>query len=412
MGIVLCCSLALTAGAQNKIVVTPDGTGDYTTIQAALDAVPDNTETIVYVKNGTYDEHINVTSTSKKINLIGESRDGVILTSSVGCASGVQYNKTTAINLAARDFYAENITFQNTSGKAGGQALAVYLYGDRQTFYHCSFKGYQDTHRTKKGCRSYYKECLIEGATDFIYAGGTAWFEDCTIHCIGNGFITAPEDISINTLGKNGDKIYLGFIFHNCTITRASNVSAGSVYLGRPWASSMAGSIFLNCNLGDVINAAGWTTMGSNTGTNSFFGEYGSKTNTGSSIDVSKRISWSHQISEEDYDAIMNQHAVDSIFLVCTKGSVKYDPEAVITKCSVAASIADTKDKPTWSYDGSKLCFSTQVKGFRIYSSAGNMVRKANHVTSFPVDDLPRGIYIIDCLTDAARATSQVIIMR
>ena len=329
--------LAIGAGAQNTITVDANGHGDYTAIQAAVDAAPDNAETTIYIKNGTYDENVNIgsktSSSSKRLSLIGESRDGTVITSSKGMASGLTFDQTPAMSIYASDFYAENITFQNISGKSGGQALAIYVAGDRQTYYNCAFKGYQDTHRTKKNTRSYYKDCLVEGCTDFIYAGGTCWFENCTLNLIGNGYITAPEDVTvrINTkLSGSPVSIFLGFVFNNCTVTRSGEATAGGSYLGRPWAESMCGSIFLNCNLGDAINSAGWTKMGGNDGTGSFFAEYKSVGADGQLIDTSKRISWGRQVAAADYAEYMNWAAIDDAFKSRTGSSIDYDPESVV----------------------------------------------------------------------------------
>ena len=335
----ICLMMGLGIGvhAQNTITVDAAGGGDYTTVQAAIDAAPDNAATTIYVKNGTYAENVNIgsksSSSTKRLSLIGESREGTVITSSKGMASGLSFDQTPALSVYASDFYAENITFQNTSGKSGAQALAIYVAGDRQTYYRCAFKGYQDTHRTKKGTRSYYKECLAEGCTDFIYAGGTCWFENCTLNLIGNGYITAPEDVAvrINTkLSGAPVSIFLGFVFNNCTVTRSAAATAGGSYLGRPWGESMCGSIFLNCNLGDAINKAGWTTMGSNTGENSYFAEYKSVDENGRPIDISNRISWSRQVDEADYAEYMNWAAVNKAFKERTGSSVDFDPEQVI----------------------------------------------------------------------------------
>ena len=369
--IFLMLGLMVCANAQNVITVDASGNGDYTTVQAAVDAAPDNAETTIFIKNGTYAENVNIgsknSSSSKRLSLIGESRDGTVITSSKGMASGLTFDQTPAMSIYASDFYAENITFQNSSGKNGAQALAIYVAGDRQTFNHCAFKGYQDTHRTKKGTRSYYKECLVEGCTDFIYAGGTCWFENCQLNLVGNGYITAPEDVDvrINTkLSGSPVSIFLGFVFNNCTVTRSDAATAGGSYLGRPWGEKNCGSIFLNCNLGDAINKAGWIKMGSNDGTSSYFAEYKSVDGNGSLIDTSNRISWGRQMDEADFAAFMNWHSVDSAFKARTNNTIDYNPEAVIAD-HATSSINDYTD-----LEGKLLAFPT-ARGFGKLASGG-----------------------------------------
>ena len=102
--------------------------------------------------------------------------DKTIITAANGknnIGNGKDVRDYATLGIFAPDFYAQDICIQNTGGKAAGQALALHMDGDCSTFYHCKIAGYQDTHRTKKGVRSYYKECVIEGATDYIYDGGT-----------------------------------------------------------------------------------------------------------------------------------------------------------------------------------------------------------------------------------------------
>ncbi len=331
----LICSWLTLCGvnAQNLLTVAQDGSGDYTTIQAAVDAASPGGETTIHVKAGTYAEQVTIGTKSKasdkKISLIGEGIGKTIVTSATGMASGVGFDKTPALSVYASDFYAEGLTLQNTSGKAGKQALALYVAGDRQTYYRCRIAGYQDTHRSKKNTRSYFKDCVVEGATDFIYAGGTCWFEHCTLHCVAPGYITAPEDIGVHTTAASGKRIPLGFIFSDCTVTKAKSVADGSVYLGRCWGKRDCGSLFLNCNLGKAIHPAGWAEMGGNNGKDSYFGEYKSKDGDGKAADVSHRIGWSRQMDDNDYALLSTWEKVDERFCAL-RGTQPFRPGKVI----------------------------------------------------------------------------------
>ncbi len=351
--------------AQNTLTVAQDGSGDHSTIQAAIDAAPADEETTIYIKSGTYAEQVTIgtkrAASNKKISLIGEGADKTIITSSVGMASGVSFDKTPALSVYADNFYAEGLTMQNTTGKAGKQALALYVAGDRQTYYRCRIAGYQDTHRSKKNTRSYYKDCTIEGATDFIYAGGTCWFDHCTLHCVAPGYITAPEDIEAYALTKSGKPIHLGFIFSDCTITRAQGVPDGSVYLGRCWGASNCGSLFLNCNLGRVIHPAGWAEMGGNNGKASYFGEYKSLGEDGRPIDVPNRISWGRQMGDEDYQMVNTWEKVDQHFCKL-KGVKPFNPEEVIANHQQANDYAPLEKR--------LLAFPT-ARGFGKYARGG-----------------------------------------
>lgn len=366
--IILMLGLAVGVQAQTTITVDANGQGDYTTIQAAVNAVAEGAEATIYVKAGIYEEMVKVGTrqkpSTKKISLIGEGMDNTIITAANGkntIGSGKDVRDYATLAVFAPDFYAQDVCIRNTGGKAAGQALALHVDGDRQTYYRCRIAGYQDTHRTKKETRSYYKECVIEGAVDYIYAGGTCWFERCTLNSVASGYITAPEDITVYTTAEDGTKIWLGFIFNECTVTKASGVSDNSVSLGRCWGAEKCGSLFMNCQLNNVIKAAGWETMGGNDGTKSYFAEY--KNKNGSALaDVSKRIGWSHQLSDADYEKLNTWKKVDALYRAVKTTAVAFDPEAII------ASHATTKDYAP--LENKLLAFPT-ARGFGKYVTGG-----------------------------------------
>lgn len=370
MMLVLMSALTLSIFAQKTITVANDGSGDYTTIQAAIDAVAEGEEATIKVKAGTYEGMVKIGTrqkpSTKKISMIGEGMDKTVITAANGkntIGSGKDVRDYATLAVFAPDFYAQDLCVQNTGGKAAGQALALHLDGDRATFYHCKIAGYQDTHRTKKGTRSYYKECVIEGAVDYIYAGGTCWFERCTLNSVAGGYITAPEDITVYTTAENGDKIWLGFIFNHCTVTKASDVSDKSVSLGRCWGSEKCGSMFLNCQLNNIIKDAGWETMGGNDGTQSYYAEYMNK-NGEDLADVSKRISWSHQLTDTDYEKVNSWEKVDAAYRAINTSAVAFDPETVI------AGHQQVSADDYFPLEDKLLAFPT-ARGFGKYASGG-----------------------------------------
>lgn len=365
----LAIGMALSTWAQKLLTVSKDGSGDYTTVQAAIDAVAEGETATIMVKAGTYEGMVKVglrtKPSTKCISLIGEGMDKTIITAANGknnIGSGKDVRDYATLGVFAPDFYAQDICIQNTGGKAAGQALALHMDGDRSTFYRCKITGYQDTHRTKKGVRSYYKECVIEGATDYIYAGGTCWFEHCTLNCVAGGYITAPEDITYYTTASDGTtKIWLGFIFNECTVTKASGVSDKSVSLGRCWGAEKCGSMFLNCQLNNIIKAAGWETMGGNDGTKSYYAEYKSKNGT-ALADVSNRISWSHQLTDADYEKVNTWAKVDAACCAINTSLTAFDPESVIEAHKTTDDYAPVENK--------LLAFPT-ARGFGKYVSGG-----------------------------------------
>lgn len=291
------------AEAQSFVsIVAADGTGQYQTVQEAVDACPaDGKRHVIFVKNGTYNERVNLPK-GKCISLIGESRDGVVITNDRNRGKGSRYQNfrdITTMQCYGDDFYMENLTVANTAGNVG-QAEAHFIAGSRQVYKDCKFTGYQDTQRTKGGAYAYLQNCWIEGAVDFIYGEGLMYYDHCTVNSVrGGGYLTAPAECSFTEAGStDGKPLHYGYIFRNCDLTADRDVPAGSYYLGRPWKKEAA-SYFIGCKLGAHINAKGWQEWGGTEAT-ADFAEYGSTDPVGRPIDTSARAAWSRQLARED----------------------------------------------------------------------------------------------------------------
>lgn len=346
-------SLLLSAAPAQlfRCVVAVDGSGTHTSVQEAINACPDNEYSIIYLKNGRYNEQISIGSktaaSTKKLSIIGQHPDSVIITGNRArnTANGLTFEQVVTFQVYAPDFYMENVTIENTAGNTG-MAEALYTAADRQTFKNCVIRSYQDTYRSKKGTRAYFDNCTLEGAVDFIYAGGVIFFDRCTIRCIGNsGYITAPEDaaFTIPRLQTKVDKfLRLGFIFRECTITAAPGVPDGSFYLGRPW-NSMAGSFYLNCTLGPHINAKGWKEWNGNESSASF-AEFGSVKPDGSAVDVSQRASWSFQLPADDVASLFTTQGIYS--RVSTTNV--YTPELLVQAPLAPVSVSIEAGRINW----------------------------------------------------------------
>jgi pectinesterase len=275
-----------------KLTVAQDGSGDYTTIQAAIDAsrsFPDQRVTI-FVKNGFYREKIIVPAVNTRLSIIGEDAEKTIITwndyfNKINRGRNSTFYTYTLL-VIADDFYAENLTIENTAG-AVGQALALYVMGDRSVFRNCRILGNQDTLYTDgQNSRQYFEGCYIEGTTDFIFGPATALFNNCTIFSKRDSYITAASTPE----GKP-----FGYVFMNCKITAAPE--AKKVFLGRPWRD-YARTVFMNCELGAHIVPAGWSNWsGTGRDKTAYYAEYG---NTGPGADTSGRVPWSHQLSKEE----------------------------------------------------------------------------------------------------------------
>ncbi|MCC2548700.1 pectinesterase family protein [Hymenobacter sp. BT175] len=269
-----------------RLTVAADGSGDYRTIQEAVMAVRDfmQVTATIFIKNGTYREKLLIPSQKTHITLLGESRDGVVIT--FGDFSGDAEKHTTysssTVRVQGNDFTAENITFENSAGRVG-QAVALHVEGDRAIFRNCRMLGNQDTlFLAIENSRQYYKDCYIEGTTDFIFGASTAVFEGCTIHSKSDSYITAASTTPRQAYG---------LVFLNCKLT--ADPTAKKVYLGRPWRPH-ARTVFLNCELGAHITPVGWDNWRSaDNEKTAFYAEFKS---TGPGAGTRERARWSRQL--------------------------------------------------------------------------------------------------------------------
>ena len=275
------------------LVVAKDGSGDFFTVQEAINAVPDyrkNARTTILIKEGSYKEKVIIPASKNAVSLIGQGEVKITYDDYASKPNIFGENKGTSGSsscyIYAPDFYAENITFENTSGPVG-QAVACFVSADRACFKKCRFLGFQDTLYTYgKGCRQYYDECYIEGTVDFIFGWSTAVFNRCHIHSIGNGYITAPST-------DKGQKY--GYVFYNCEITANSDVD--KVYLSRPWRP-YAQAVFIQCNMGKHILPEGWDNWrNKNNEKTVFYAEYKSK---GEGANPGKRVAYSKQLKNTE----------------------------------------------------------------------------------------------------------------
>jgi pectinesterase len=281
-------------GADYHFVLAADGSGDFRTVQEAINAVPDfrKIETRIFIKNGTYKEKLVLAGSKTNVTFVGENRDKTILTSDDFASKKNRFGEeigttgSTSFFVFGDDFRAENITFENSSGPVG-QAVTVRVDGDRATFINCRFLGFQDTlypHGEKS--HQYYRNCVIEGTVDFIFGWSTAVFDRCTIVCKNSGYITAPS---------TNEGIAFGFVFLDCKIAGTANEA--SFYLGRPWRP-FGKSAFLRCELGGFIKPEGWQNWDKQDNEKTaFFAEY---KNIGTGASIGKRVGWSHQLADEE----------------------------------------------------------------------------------------------------------------
>ncbi len=271
--------------------VAADGSGQYRTVQAALNTLSNSntTPTQIRIKPGVYREKLTITKpfitfcgeTGKTTSTVLTYNDGASTLKADGTAIGT--SGSASITLKANDVSMENITIENSFG-VGSQAVALLAQGQRLQFRNCRLLGNQDTLYTHSGTQ-YYRNCHIQGTVDFIFGAATAVFDNNTIHSVGGGTaLTAPS---------TEQTVPYGLVFLGGKVTAASSVSKGSIALGRNWRPYGAAA-YIRTELGQHISAVGWVKMSENTLDTARFSEY---LTTGAGANPSARAPQSKQLS-------------------------------------------------------------------------------------------------------------------
>lgn len=281
--------LIAAVGFAADITVAKDGTGDVKNIKDAIEKVPANNSKrfVISIKPGTYEEQIRIPANKPYISFVGTDAAATILTFKISNKEAGSTSAAYATYIAGHDFYAENVTFENSFGQ-GSQAVAVLVEADRAVFKKCRFLGWQDTLYAKNG-RQYYLDSYIEGHVDFIFGQAAAVFENSVIHSKGDGYLTAPMRFAASEPA--------GFVFEKCRLTGA-NTSNG-VFLGRPWRD-YGRTVFRNTEMGGHIRPEGWHHWVPEREKTAYMAEYRS---TGPGAAAAARVKWSHQLSDKDAEA-------------------------------------------------------------------------------------------------------------
>jgi pectin methylesterase-like acyl-CoA thioesterase len=354
-------------------VVAQDGAGDYSTVQAAIDAAPAGRTTpyLIFIKAGTYKEHVDIPATKPYLHLIGQGYDKVFITDNKLCggdnALSVDVGATVVDH--ASNGYFEGVSFVNSWGKeqnAGPQALALYTMDDRIVLNKCGLYSYQDTYLTTKTCnyRHYVKDCFIEGAVDFIYGQGNVYFDHCTLNIVrtSGGYIVAPNHAAATTWG---------YVFMNTTITAPGTPSETSIWLGRPWHDSPK-TVYINTIAKVTIPAAGWyQTM---SGIPTIWADYNTMDANGNPIDLSMRNNYYYYVDDNGdtirgyaKNHLTDEEAASYTIKNVLSGNDAWQP-TVLTEACEKPVVKTTDNKLSWEAVPYAICYvitkNDEVIGF------------------------------------------------
>lgn len=282
----------------DTIIVAKDGSGDFTSIQKAIEATkayPLN-RWVIFIKNGVYREQVRIPAWNPHVSLVGESREHTIIR--FGSYFG-QVNKgrnstfyTSTVSIEATDVICRHLTIENTAGPVG-QAIALSVSADRCLIEDCTINGHQDTFfATGAYTHVYLKNCLISGTTDFLFGDATVLLSYCTILCKADSYIVAAS---------TSKEQAFGFVLDHCRLHAVPGVK--HVLLGRPWRP-YARTVYLNTVMGDFIAPVGWDNWRSKANeSTAYYGEYESRTGDAKGeTHKESRARWSHQLTQREAD--------------------------------------------------------------------------------------------------------------
>ncbi|XXG84311.1 hypothetical protein AAC387_Pa10g1850 [Persea americana] len=277
------------------VVVAQDGSGNYTNIQDAVAAAPNNTKNndgffLIYVEAGVYEEYVSIAKNKKNIMMLGDGINQTVITGNRSVVDGWTTFNSATFAVVGQRFVAVNITFRNTAGPAKHQAVAVRNGADLSAFYSCSFEGYQDTLYTHS-LRQFYRNCDIYGTVDFIFGNAAVVFQNCNLYA------RLPMQGQTNVFtaqGRTDPNQNTGTSIHNCRVSAAADLAAATngstkTYLGRPW-KEYSRTVYMQSFIDGVVDPSGWLPWSGDFALATLY--YAEYNNTGPGSGTDMRVNW------------------------------------------------------------------------------------------------------------------------
>ncbi|CAH8320698.1 unnamed protein product [Eruca vesicaria subsp. sativa] len=275
-------------------VVAKDGSGQFNSVQQAVNACPDKNvgRCIIHIKAGIYREQVIIPKKKNNIFMFGDGARKTVITynRSVGLSSGTTTSLSGTVQVESEGFMAKWIGFKNTAGPNGHQAVAIRVNGDRAVIFNCRFDGYQDTLYVNNG-RQFYRNCVVSGTVDFIFGKSATVIQNSLI------VIRKGNKGQYNTITADGNEkglsMKIGIVIQNCRIVPDKKLAAERLtvesYLGRPW-KQYSTTVFISTEIGDVIRPEGWRMWdGESFHKSCRYVEYN---NRGPGANTNRRVNW------------------------------------------------------------------------------------------------------------------------
>ncbi|BAF23854.1 pectinesterase [Oryza sativa Japonica Group] len=282
-------------------VVAKDGSGNYTTVSAAVDAAPTESASryVIYVKKGVYKETVDIKKKKWNLMLVGDGMGVTVISGHRNYVDGYTTFRSATVAVNGKGFMARDVTFENTAGPSKHQAVALRCDSDLSVFYRCGFEGYQDT-LYAHSLRQFYRDCRVSGTVDFVFGNAAAVFQNCTLAAR----LPLPDQKnSVTAQGRLDGNMTTGFAFQFCNVTadddlqralagggnQSSAAAVTQTYLGRPW-KQYSRVVFMQSYIGAVVRPEGWLAWDGQFALDTLY--YGEYMNTGPGAGVGGRVKW------------------------------------------------------------------------------------------------------------------------
>ncbi|KAL6495792.1 hypothetical protein OROGR_030355 [Orobanche gracilis] len=276
---------------KSDLVVAKDGSGNFTTINKALDHVPKNRNTtfVLYIKEGVYEEKVVIGSTLTHLLIIGDGPTKTKITGSLNYIDGTNTYQTATVAVQGDHFTAKDIGFENSAGAEKHQAVALRVSADLAMFFNCQMDGYQDTLYAHT-YRQFYRDCVISGTIDFIFGDSAAVFQGCTL------VVRKPlsnQNCIVTAQGRKDIRQPTGLVLQNCSFVADPEYypvrNTNKAYLGRPW-KEFSRTIIMESFLDDLIQPEGWLPWNETFALQTLF--YTEFNNRGPAAPKANRVKW------------------------------------------------------------------------------------------------------------------------
>ncbi|XP_052725198.1 pectinesterase-like [Vigna angularis] len=276
-----------------NVVVAQDGSGKFKTVTEAVASAPDNGNTryVIYVKKGTYKEHVEIGKKKKNVMLVGDGMDATIITGSLNFIDGTTTFNSATVAAVGDGFIGQDIWFQNTAGAAKHQAVALRVGADQSVINRCRIDAFQDTLYAHSN-RQFYRDSVITGTIDFIFGNAAVVFQKCNL--VARKPMSNQKNM-VTAQGREDPNQNTGTSIQQCNLTPSSDLKpvVGSIktYLGRPW-KKYSRTVVMQSSIDSHIDPTGWAEWDAQSKDflqTLYYGEY---MNSGAGAGTSKRVNW------------------------------------------------------------------------------------------------------------------------